>query len=59
MCPLLSIDDGEVTYSDDSRIEGTVATYDCNVGFEISGNTMRTCQENGSWDGSEPTCEGT
>ena len=62
MCPLLSIDNGEVTYSDDSRIEGTVATYSCDGDLVLVGNEMRTCGprsvggEAGVWDGSDPIC---
>ena len=33
------------------------ATYTCNDGFIISsGNGTRTCEANGEWSGSEPTC---
>ena len=33
------------------------ATYTCNDGFAISsGDDTRTCEANGEWSGSEPTC---
>ena len=68
-CPALTIDDGTVTYSDDRRIEGTVANYSCNGVLVLDGNAMRTCTGPGSgmlesdssgemleWDGTEPVC---
>ena len=43
---------------------GTVATYTCNSGYELSttGDEMRTCMDNGdgsggSFGGSAPTCQ--
>lgn len=34
------------------------ATYTCNDGFIISsGNDTRTCEANGEWSGTDPTCE--
>ena len=67
MCSLLpSINGGNVTYSDDSRIEGTVATYSCDGDLVLVGNAMRTCGprsvdasvdgEVGVWSGSDPMC---
>ena len=36
---------------------GDQATYTCNGGLvPDSGNTTRTCEANGQWSGSEPTC---
>ena len=36
---------------------GSQATYTCNDGFVISsGDDTRTCEANGEWSGSEPTC---
>ena len=63
MCPVLSIDNGTATYSNDSRIEGTVATYSCDGDLVLVGNETRTCgprsvdaSEVGVWDGSDPMC---
>ena len=36
---------------------GSIATYSCNEGYNIMGNEVRTCQENGSWSGEDPVCQ--
>ena len=36
---------------------GDVARYSCNTGYTVSGPAERTCQANGEWSGSVPTCE--
>ena len=38
---------------------GSVATYSCDNGFLVSGNSQRICQMDGFWSGSAPTCSGT
>ena len=35
-----------------------VATYSCDTGFNLVGMPQRVCQSDGTWSGSEPTCEG-
>ena len=35
---------------------GSVATYTCNPGDILQGNPRRTCEQNGQWSGSPPTC---
>ena len=44
---------------------GSVATFSCNVGFVLVGQTTRVCEDTnggtvatGTWNGSVPTCEG-
>ena len=34
------------------------AVYTCNTGYVLNGNITRTCQVDGMWSGSEPTCDG-
>ena len=34
------------------------ATYSCSTGYNLVGNSTRTCQATGQWSGSAPTCEG-
>jgi hypothetical protein len=36
---------------------GSKATYSCNTGYTLNGSTMRTCQNDGTWDGTAPTCD--
>jgi len=36
---------------------GETATYSCNTGYNLVGNSTRTCEATGAWSGSEPTCE--
>ena len=46
---------GVVTWT--GLTSGSTATYTCNSGYELIGNTVRTCQ-NGRWSGQAPTCSG-
>ena len=36
----------------------SVATYSCNDGYTLVGDTSRTCLDDGSWSGTAPTCTG-
>ncbi|XP_027459617.1 complement factor B isoform X2 [Zalophus californianus] len=38
------------------RLEDSV-TYYCNRGLTLRGSRQRTCQEGGSWSGTEPSCQ--
>ena len=38
---------------------GQTAIYNCNTGYNLVGDSTRTCQATGNWSGSAPTCLGT
>lgn len=57
ICSSLSdIANGYVTVNPSNRSVGSVATYGCNNNHSLNGNKMRTCQQHGSWTGTEPLC---
>ena len=33
-----------------------MASYSCSEGYDLDGDMIRTCQANGQWDGTDPTC---
>ena len=35
---------------------GTTATYTCNTGYRLEGESSQTCQQNGAWNGTAPQC---
>ncbi len=36
----------------------SIATYSCNTGYlEVGGTTSRSCQDDGNWSASAPTCQ--
>ena len=37
---------------------GQTATYSCNTGYNLVGDSNHTCQATGNWSGSAPTCQG-
>ena len=37
---------------------GAMATYSCDTSFRLIGMESRQCQENRTWSGEPPTCEG-
>ncbi len=47
-------DGGSVRLS--GLIVGSTATYQCNTGYVLEGESVRICQEDGTWSGVEPTC---
>ena len=53
-CPyLVDPDNGNVDYQTQ---EGSTATYTCDTGYQLDGTPTRTCQSDGTWSGSAPTC---
>ncbi len=69
MCPTLSVPiNGSVTYTSTADEDGSyrfnvVATYSCNIGFSLVGDSNRTCTGDGSsttgtFSGMAPNCEG-
>ena len=53
--------DGQVTVTPDAMATfetdlWSVATYTCSEGYSLVGDAERTCQADGQWDGSEPSC---
>ena len=50
-----SLSNGERSYSS-TTVRSTV-TYTCNTGYlRTAGSSSRTCQSDGQWSGSHPTC---
>ena len=35
---------------------GDTCTYTCDTGYEITGNSTRSCQSDGTWSGSDTMC---
>ena len=58
LCPRESLSNGMVTYStsDDPPPVGTVATYSCDTGYELSGAMTRNCVAVSGWSATLPVC---
>lgn len=56
-CPNPGIPLGTRKVGNHYRLEDRV-TYYCNRGLTLRGSQQRTCQEGGSWSGTEPSCQG-
>ena len=37
---------------------GQTATYSCDIGYNLVGDSTRTCNPTGNWSGRAPTCQG-
>ncbi|MCQ7614242.1 VWA domain-containing protein, partial [Salmonella enterica] len=55
-CPNPGIPIGMRKEGSQYRLEDTV-TYQCNRGLILRGSQQRICQEDGSWSGTEPSCQ--
>ena len=61
---LIVVDCGNLTDPANGRVTltettfGQTATYSCNTGYNLVGNSTRTCQATGEWSRSAPTCQG-
>jgi len=54
-CPALANPDhGSVSAA--TTISGSTAVYFCDPGYSLSGSTTLTCQSDGTWDGTPPSC---
>ena len=48
---------GQVNHTSGTTL-GQTATYSCNTGYNLVGNSTRTCQSTGNWFGRAPICQG-
>ena len=55
--PLCNLTNGQVSHTAGTTF-GQTATYSCNTGYNLVGDNTRTCQADGEWSGSAPTCQG-
>ena len=53
---LTNLANGQVNHTAGTTF-GETATYNCNTGYNLVGDSTRTCQADGMWSGSEPTCQ--
>ena len=54
---LANIKNGKLSYKN-GTLFGDRAEYQCDPGYNLTGNAIRVCRENGLWSGSEPYCRG-
>ena len=51
---------GEIQSCSSGRVgvgyEGDTCSFTCNTGYELTGSVTRTCQNDGSWNGSDVVC---
>ena len=47
---------GQVSHTAGTTL-GLTATYSCNTGYNLVGDTTRTCEANGMWSGKAPICQ--
>ena len=49
-------DNGQVNQTTGTTF-GQAATYSCDAGYDLEGNSTRMCQATGMWSGNETTCQ--
>lgn len=54
--PLSDPSNGQVALN--STLRASDANYSCSDNYTLVGATRRVCQDDGSWSGEEPVCEG-
>ena len=60
---LVGVDCGNLNASANGQVNlngttfGQTAIYTCNTGYNLVGDSTRTCQATGNWSGSVPTCQ--
>ena len=54
--PLTDPANGQVDHTAGTTF-GQTAIYSCNTGYNLVGDSTRTCQADGVWFGSAPTCQ--
>ena len=45
---------GNVTFTE--TVAGSTANYSCFSTYQIAGDALRTCQDDGAWSGDVPSC---
>ena len=53
---LTNLANGQVNHTAGTTV-GQTATYSCNTGYNLVGDSTRTCQAEGKWSMSAPTCQ--
>ncbi len=56
-CEDLIVENGMVVVEDPIQ-DGSEATYSCDQGFDLEGESRRRCQSDGAWSGEAPSCRG-
>ena len=59
VCPdLPTLTNGVINYSPSTtlKLQGNVATHSCDVGYGLSGGSVRTCRSDRTWSGGVITC---
>ena len=55
LCPnLISLANGRVSVTGSSS--GDTATYICEPGYDLVGDSIRVCGDDGQWSGEAPMC---